>query len=429
MSLSVRTLLFCVPLLTSASSALAGSVALSPLLGDDSVTQKDRLGVHQVLSSELDFAPEIERVVTLSEVPAGLDDWCLTNARCLTGIANTLEVDGIVAGRVSRAEANLVLDLVYFDAGRLVRRQAFVVPHDPTGLANAMNAVTRELLTGENPRERVAEQVTEADFEVEDDLDIGTGSVDDFDFGSAAPEDISVATLEEPPERRPAQAEPEPRQPVAPREARAPDAPPTRTGGATERAPVTRGARERAPRPKPARTTARVERPPREDRPTVFEITARGGYSPYYSFDFVTAGGEVALRLGRHVQLVGGLEMFMVKRDLPQRLQKTEGVCCVYDSIFPFNAGLLYEFGNGPLRPYIGADAIFVQYYRDEIGGDFAGGARARAGLDYMVGRNFGLNLNVAAGAWTGQNWGLIERGVGQTGFLPQVSGGTVFAF
>ena len=49
--------------------------------------------------------------------------------------------------------------------------------------------------------------------------------------------------------------------------------------------------------------------------------------------------------------------------------------------------------------------------------------------MDYMVVDSFGLNVNVAAGAWTGQNWGLIEQGVRETGFLPQVSAGAVFAF
>jgi hypothetical protein len=39
------------------------------------------------------------------------------------------------------------------------------------------------------------------------------------------------------------------------------------------------------------------------------------------------------------------------------------------------------------------------------------------------------MNLNVAAGAWFGQHWGLIESGVGAAGFLPQVSGGAVVAF
>jgi hypothetical protein len=72
---------------------------------------------------------------------------------------------------------------------------------------------------------------------------------------------------------------------------------------------------------------------------------------------------------------------------------------------------------------------IFVQYYKDAFGADWAGGGRVRTGADFMVIPNFGFNVNLAVGAWTGQNWGLIEQGVGKTGLLPEISAGTVFAF
>lgn len=429
-----RTVLACVSLCCLATPAFADGVALTPLLTDATVRPEDRAGVHQVLSSELDFAPEVSRVVELTRVPEGLDDWCLTNPRCLTGIANSLEVDGIVAGRISMAEANLVLDLVYFHDGAVVRRQAFVVPRDPTGLANAMSPVTRELLTGVNPRSVAATQATEEDFEVHDELDIVEEPLGDFDFGSADPAEISVASLDEPPPAPVRAGGVEEREPVAasrdsagsrpdPRPTgRAPSSPPRRTSAAAAAAQRVTS----APR---SRSVARVEREPRELSRSILEITARGGYSNYYTFDFVTAGAEAALRLGGGVQLVAGMEMYAVQRLLPREVQAREGVCCQWDAIYPFNAGLLYEFGSGELRPYIGADAIVVQYYRDEVGRDIAGGARARVGLDYMVSNHFGLNVNVAAGAWTGQNWPYIERGLGQTGFLPQVSAGTVFAF
>jgi hypothetical protein len=91
----------------------------------------------------------------------------------------------------------------------------------------------------------------------------------------------------------------------------------------------------------------------------------------------------------------------------------------------------MYKFapGSGLFQPYVGGDIIFVQYYKDEIGADWAGGARLRTGADVMFVKNFGLNVNLGVGGWTGKNWSLIEAGLQQSGLLPQVSGGTVIAF
>ena len=52
-----------------------------------------------------------------------------------------------------------------------------------------------------------------------------------------------------------------------------------------------------------------------------------------------------------------------------------------------------------------------------------------RGGLDLMIVQNFGLNLNIGLGGWTGKNWSLIQEGLQQSGLLPQVSGGTVLEF
>ena len=94
------------------------------------------------------------------------------------------------------------------------------------------------------------------------------------------------------------------------------------------------------------------------------------------------------------------------------------------------NVGLAYKFNTGTIAiPYVGADGIFVQYYKDDVGADWAGGARLRGGVDVMVAKNFGLNVNLAVGGWTGKNWTLIEPRLGNAGLLPQVNAGTVIAF
>ncbi len=167
----------------------------------------------------------------------------------------------------------------------------------------------------------------------------------------------------------------------------------------------------------------------KDDLGHVVQFTGRGGFSKYYGFNFVTGGGELGVVATGGLHLVAGFEVFAVRRILPPDLAAETRIYAEWNTIFPANVGLIYKFPIGIAQPYVGADAVFVQYYKDDVGADWAGGARARAGIDLMFVPNFGLNVNVAAGGWYGQNWPLIEQGTGASGFLPQVSGGTVLAF
>ena len=160
------------------------------------------------------------------------------------------------------------------------------------------------------------------------------------------------------------------------------------------------------------------------------QITARAGYSKYFVFDFATVGGEIAVPVYEGFHLMAGVEGYAVNRVLPPELQLATGIYSEWNTIFPMNVGGMYKFTpGGVFQPYVGGDVIFVQYYKDEIGADWAGGARLRAGTDLMIVKNFGININLAVGGWTGKNWSLIEQGLQPSGLLPQVSGGTVIAF
>ena len=46
-----------------------------------------------------------------------------------------------------------------------------------------------------------------------------------------------------------------------------------------------------------------------------------------------------------------------------------------------------------------------------------------------MVTPQFGLNLNLAVGVWSGSRWGEVQEGIGNSGVLPQLSLGTVISF
>ncbi|MEZ4322712.1 MAG: hypothetical protein R3F61_34915 [Myxococcota bacterium] len=164
--------------------------------------------------------------------------------------------------------------------------------------------------------------------------------------------------------------------------------------------------------------------------PKTLQLTVRGGYSRYYAFNFITAGAEVGVPLTKGLMAVAGIEAYSVQRELPPAAQVPGQPIYQWNTIYPMNLGLSYKFKTGTMFvPYVGADAIFVQYYKDAVGADWAGGARAKGGVDVMLAKNFGLNANLAVGGWTGKNWTLIEPTIGNSGLLPQINAGTVFAF
>ncbi len=389
------------------AAAFAGTLVLSPLLGGEGVDGKERLAVHQLLESELGTAPEVDQLKALSAVPPTLDSACLDNARCLGRMATANGGDRLIAGRMRQEGSEFVMDLVLYEKGAIARKVHTNVPTDSTALATAITPIVRELLVGATPTPVVTAPTSDADVAAL------------ITFGGTAA-DISAEEVDQMIQFAP---------------------PP---GGAGSAAPVIVAVPPVAPAPAPADipaamdapvdVTAEIERP----QPTLesgrvathrFQITARGGYSKYYSFDFATAGGEVAVRIYEGLRVVGGLEMYAVNRQLSEQEQIETGLASEWNFIYPLNTGLLYEVKFGRWEPYAGLDMIFVQYYRDEIGADWAGGARFRGGADVMLIERFGVNINLAAGFWTGANWIYIEEGLKESGFLPQISGGAVVAF
>ncbi|MFT7518239.1 MAG: hypothetical protein ACI9MC_000369 [Kiritimatiellia bacterium] len=166
---------------------------------------------------------------------------------------------------------------------------------------------------------------------------------------------------------------------------------------------------------------------------TVVQIAVRGGFSPYYALGFITTGGEISVALGETgVHIIGGVEAWSVNRDIPEQFQAQAQAVTEWNFLVPINLGATYrlDLADGRVRPYFGADLVFARYYVPEDGGGrVSAGPRARAGADLMVVRNFGFNVNVAMGFWSGKDWVIIEKDVQNSGLLPQVSAGTVFAF
>lgn len=214
-----------------------------------------------------------------------------------------------------------------------------------------------------------------------------------------------------------------------------------------------------APAPAPRRTSRTIEDPDEADRKArmqdldsekparvereaaMFTLAVRGGGAKYYGLNFVTAGGEISLALGKSgVSAVIGMETYAAGRQVPVELQESFGRTSEWNFLYPVNVGAIYRLHKGGLAvPYFGADIIGASYFQDpqtEIAGlAIEGkryntiGARGRVGVDLMFTSNFGLNINAAIGGWSGKRWPVIDRTTKAGGLLPQISAGALAAF
>jgi hypothetical protein len=158
------------------------------------------------------------------------------------------------------------------------------------------------------------------------------------------------------------------------------------------------------------------------------QVSVRAGYCRYYSFGFITGGAEVAVRTVSNLHVLAGVEVYTTRQVNSPEVALDTGVYAEWNQVVPVNVGAMYEFSQGMVQPYAGADLIVASYYRSDKS-YYAVGARARGGIDLMFIEHIGLNLNVALGAWGGSQWDTVETGTGSFGLLPQISAGTVIAF
>lgn len=175
----------------------------------------------------------------------------------------------------------------------------------------------------------------------------------------------------------------------------------------------------------------RVEREPRQssqgDAPTA-TFTARLGYSRFQAFNFITYGAEVAFHPIDNLAVLGGIEAYSVRREVPQELQDRGAPPVVWNSIMPLNIGAAYKFFNDPARPYVGGDMLIIPGYVQDASGA-AIGLRIRGGVDIMVSDVFGFNVNGAMGIWSGKEFDQLDEEFSSSAMVPQFSAGTVVAF
>lgn len=389
----IQTLWACLFALFLPLAGWAAPLAITPPLSDGTVTGTEQGALQEALAAGLRDLPDTDEVNVVLSPPPDLTAACLDDPRCLERVMIYSEAPGLVAGRASKSAETYKLDLVYFARGMVVRRQQFTVPTSGSGLAVAARALAYELITGE----------------------------------SAPPEVLAAASA---PSRAPKPAkEPKPAREPRPKKTKEPRVREPKVAKAPRERPE-RPARTVAA-PRPPRSAAAAPKPPRvagsssaEDLPRL-RMAGRLGWSKYYVFDFVTVGVEAGARVVGGLYAVAGAEVYAVNRDVPSAVDPEGGTA--WNAMVPWNVGVLYATELGPLRPYAGADLIFVKYNRDASG--LATGGRGRLGADFMLSDRVGLNLNVALGAWSGSTWERVDDDLKSSGFLPQISGGTVIAF
>ncbi|MBW2258559.1 MAG: hypothetical protein JRI25_28765, partial [Deltaproteobacteria bacterium] len=149
----------------------AGTVVVAPLAARDA---KDSLSVSSLISGELDFQPDVTKVVEISTKPSSS---CLSSSTCLGGLVREGGGDQLLTGSLARSATTYTLDLVYYDAAsrRTIRRKSFTLGADPEAVADGMTAVIREMLTGKAPGAEEEEEPSAADFAM-------ASAEDDFSF-------------------------------------------------------------------------------------------------------------------------------------------------------------------------------------------------------------------------------------------------------
>ena len=101
--------------------------------------------------------------------------------------------------------------------------------------------------------------------------------------------------------------------------------------------------------------------------------------------------------------------------------------CTEWNTILPIHVGARFQPSAHKFQPFVGADALFLEYKTD--GFALATGLQGRGGFDAFLSDAFGLDLNVSVGYLYGKELEKVERDVENGGMLWQATLGTLIAF
>jgi hypothetical protein len=151
-------------------------------------------------------------------------------------------------------------------------------------------------------------------------------------------------------------------------------------------------------------------------------------FDDHRAWSYHGLGAELALRVARGVEVLGGVQLLTTHQRLPPELQLETGLYATWLTIHPVNLGFRIKPRHDEWQPYLGADAILTRYQVDPSTQGLALGGRLRAGADTMLSEHFGVNLDLALGGWSNVPTGWTDRRMRNGGLLPQLSLGVLIA-
>lgn len=464
--------------------ATAGDAVVIPLYSPNLNAQK--IGnITSLITSQVDFAGRYDMVSQADLRPKSLTPKCLKSISCLKAIAIKEGTTAMIAGSVIKKGNMLEFYVVMYENAKIIRLGDFKIEDNPLSVADSMGVPIQELITGRvapKEEEEVSGRAINANDFLEEEEDIFSGageeSLDDFslDENTAAEKASAKRKAEEAKRLAAKQARAKEQAKMEAEAARlsqenqkeedfdfdfAPSTievvaegkkSTTSSSSMTDEGEVSLNLdsepdferpKERDPvdfessRSKTSRS--KTKKKPAGDKSHIqatASIMGKVGASNFQGMSFVTYGGEIGVHLSDWVALTIAGEGYATQQETPildDNGIPTDELIQQWRVILPLGVGVLAHFPGKIAKPYAGAELQIIPSYV-ETGSGMAYGLRGRAGSNFMLTDNFGFNLNLAAGFWSGQQFTYIEdQETGSpllsTGFLPQLSVGTLITF
>jgi hypothetical protein len=457
------------------STAFADEAVVVPLYSSNVNTQT--IGnLTSLITSEVDFSGRYDMVSQIDKRPSTLNTNCLKSVTCLKKIATANSTNAIIAGTVYRKSGKLEFNIVMYENGSIVRSNNFKMEDKPSSLALEMAPNIQKLITGQSVEKEEAPTVSRLNNyldEEEDEEDVlGDFSLDEDDELerkaaearkiAAAEEARKIAAIEEARKREEQQKMEEEARRLAEQnnDSNSEDfdfdfAPSSAevversSSGITDEREMNleldgddpdpiqpefkESSRQKSPQKSNTNSKANVKKNTLDAKAS---LLGKMGYSNFQSLNFVTYGGEVGIYVGKSIAISVGLEGYATKQLTPildENQTPTDTFTKEWRVILPISAGVAYHFPGKVAKPYAGGDIQLIPGYV-ENGAGMAYGFRARGGFNFMIAKNFGLNTNLSAGFWGGEQFEAIRstktgNDFKQFGFVPQFSAGTLILF
>ena len=474
--------------LTYHSVALAKDAVVVPLYSPNLNAQKVG-NITSLITSEVDFAGRYDMVSQADARPSSLTPKCLKSVSCLKSIATKEGTTAMVAGSVIKKGGSLEFFLVQYENGKIIRMKRFQIEDSPLAVAADMGNPVQALITGKEiveEEEEFGDSVNENDYlDEEEDIFGGSGGALADAPGNAAAEEEARRKAQEEAQRKAEEqrrmeeearrlAEQQRMEEEAARLAAQANpeedfdfsfAPSTvevvGENGSGSASSITdeeefsinlnedKYERPRDPDPvdfdkgksrnSSGRSSTKIKTPGDSSHiNATASVMGKVGASNFQGMNFVTYGGEIGVHLTDWVAITIAGEGYATQQIIPNPNYPDEDLEYIQEwrVILPIGTGVLVHFPGKVAKPYAGAELQIIPSYvsPEEGGSGMAFGLRGRAGSNFMLTDNFGFNLNLAAGFWSGEQFTYIQKNetsptLNKTGFLPQLSVGTIITF